>query len=144
MDLSPLDIESTPLATALLESAPIESDPIDSAPIDSVICAVTWVTCPRHGCGMVGMIHPRRYGRPDLFYNYYTQGHANQANAQMYLSPLPIPPNVGHTFLYVPAILSGRNAVLAQEPVPPVLRQRSRNEPNSRSLLQSADSSGSK
>ena len=40
----------------------------------------------------------RRYGRPDLFYNYYTQGWANRANAQMYLSPLPVPPNVGHTF----------------------------------------------
>ena len=44
------------------------------------------------------MINPRRYGQPDLFYNYYTQGYANQANAQMYLSPLPVPPNVGHTF----------------------------------------------
>lgn len=34
----------------------------------------------------------------DLFYNYYTQGGVNQTNAQMYLSPGPIPPNVGHTF----------------------------------------------
>ena len=40
----------------------------------------------------------RGYGQPDLFYNYYTQGHANRANAQMYLSPMPIPPNVGHTY----------------------------------------------
>lgn len=40
----------------------------------------------------------RRYGNPDLFYNYFTQGSCNQANAQMYLSPLPVPPNVGHTF----------------------------------------------
>ena len=40
----------------------------------------------------------RGYGRPDLFYNYYTQGFANRANAQMYLSPVPVPPNVGHTF----------------------------------------------
>jgi hypothetical protein len=40
----------------------------------------------------------RGYGRPDLFYNYYTQGNCNTANAQMYLSPLPVPPNVGHTF----------------------------------------------
>lgn len=43
-------------------------------------------------------VHGRSYGRPDLFYNFYTQGYANQANAQMYLSPHPIPPNVGHTF----------------------------------------------
>lgn len=40
----------------------------------------------------------RQYGQPDLFYNYYTQGYCNLANAQMYLSPVPVPPNVGHTF----------------------------------------------
>jgi hypothetical protein len=43
-------------------------------------------------------IQERSYGQPDLFYNYYTQGFANRANAQMYLSPVPVPPNVGHTF----------------------------------------------
>jgi hypothetical protein len=47
--------------------------------------------------GDVGTIE-RGYGRPDLFYNYYTNGMANRVNAQMYLSPLPVPPNVGHTF----------------------------------------------
>ena len=41
---------------------------------------------------------PRTYGHPDLFYNYYTQGNCNAANAQMYISPVPTPPNVGHTF----------------------------------------------
>lgn len=40
----------------------------------------------------------RGYGQPDLFYNYYTQGYCNTSNAQMYISPLPVPPNVGHTF----------------------------------------------
>ena len=45
-------------------------------------------------CGCVG----RTYGSPDLFYNYYTQGNCNQTNAQMYLSPVPVPANVGHTF----------------------------------------------
>jgi hypothetical protein len=40
----------------------------------------------------------REYGRPDLFYNYYTQGACNQANAQMYVSPQPVPAWVGHTF----------------------------------------------
>jgi hypothetical protein len=51
--------------------------------------------------GYVGDVAPgiqREYGQPDLFYNFYTQGAANRANAQMYLSPIPIPPNVGHTF----------------------------------------------
>ncbi|MGI9470040.1 MAG: hypothetical protein ACR2NZ_00820 [Rubripirellula sp.] len=53
----------------------------------------------RHGGSYnAGMIVQRSYGRPDLFYNYYTQGFANRANAQMYLSPVPVPPNVGHTF----------------------------------------------
>jgi len=49
----------------------------------------------------VGDVYPgiqRGYGNPDLFYNYYTQGAVNRVNAQMYLSPLPVPPNVGHTF----------------------------------------------
>ena len=41
---------------------------------------------------------PRKYDRPDLFYNYYSQGNCNQANAQMYVSPLPVPHFVGHTF----------------------------------------------
>lgn len=45
-----------------------------------------------------GGCYPRQYGRPDLFYNFYTQGNCNRANAQMYMSPLPTPPNVGHTF----------------------------------------------
>lgn len=40
----------------------------------------------------------RTYGHPHLFYNYYTQGQSNTVNAQMYLSPIPVPANVGHTF----------------------------------------------
>ena len=40
----------------------------------------------------------RGYGQPDLFYNNYTQGYANSTNAQMYVSPVPVPPNVGHTY----------------------------------------------
>lgn len=42
---------------------------------------------------------PRTYGYPDLFYNNYTQGNANLTNAQMYVSPVPVPPFVGHTFI---------------------------------------------
>lgn len=51
-----------------------------------------------NSCSSCGGRVERRYGRPDLFYNYYTQGYQNTANAQMYISPLPVPPNVGHTF----------------------------------------------
>lgn len=46
-----------------------------------------------------GFAHGREYGQPDLFYNFYTQGAANQANAQMYISPVPVPPHVGQTFI---------------------------------------------
>jgi hypothetical protein len=33
-----------------------------------------------------------------LFNNYFTQGHANSANAAMYMSPIGVPGNVGHTY----------------------------------------------
>lgn len=46
------------------------------------------------GAGGIG----RSYGQPDLFYNYYTQGNQNTSNAQMYVSPLPVPARVGHTY----------------------------------------------
>ncbi|WP_436714793.1 hypothetical protein U8335_18125 [Roseiconus lacunae] len=46
---------------------------------------------------------PRKYDRSDLFYNYYSQGNCNSANAQMYVSPLPVPQFVGNTyFTYQP------------------------------------------
>ena len=41
----------------------------------------------------------RTYGHPHLFYNYYTHGYSNGVNAQMYVSPQPVPPYVGHTFM---------------------------------------------
>ncbi len=46
-----------------------------------------------------GMAQGREYGQPDLFYNFYTQGAANRANAQMYVSPVPVPPHVGQTYI---------------------------------------------
>lgn len=39
----------------------------------------------------------QEYAGP-LFANQYTQGYANQATAQMYLSPVPVPAWVGHTY----------------------------------------------
>ena len=41
---------------------------------------------------------PRKYDRSDLFYNFYSKGNYNTANAQMYISPVPVPAFVGHTF----------------------------------------------
>jgi len=52
-----------------------------------------------YGTGCVG----RKYGQPDLFYNYFTQGNCNAVNAQMYPSPGPVSPEVGNTyFTYQP------------------------------------------
>lgn len=34
-----------------------------------------------------------------LFANQYTQGYTNQATAQMYVSPVPVPAWVGHTYI---------------------------------------------
>lgn len=36
---------------------------------------------------------------PQLFANQYTQGCANSATAQMYVSPRPVPTWVGHTYI---------------------------------------------
>jgi hypothetical protein len=39
----------------------------------------------------------QQFAQP-LFANQYTQGYANQATAQMYLAPVPVPEWVGHTY----------------------------------------------
>lgn len=41
----------------------------------------------------------RFYGQPDLFYNYYAWPSCCGLGAELYLSPRPIPPHVGHTFI---------------------------------------------
>lgn len=40
------------------------------------------------------------YGRgvQPLFNNYFTQGASDQANASLYISPVDVPGNVGHTY----------------------------------------------
>ena len=49
-----------------------------------------------HG-GEQGQFIPKQYPQPELFYNYYSNGQ-NQVNAEMYLSPVPVPPFVGNTW----------------------------------------------
>lgn len=41
----------------------------------------------------------RWYGRPDLFYNYYVPPTCGGVGAELYISPRPVPPHVGHTFI---------------------------------------------
>jgi hypothetical protein len=38
------------------------------------------------------------HAQDGLFANQYTQGASNQTNATMYLAPVPVPANVGHTY----------------------------------------------
>lgn len=42
---------------------------------------------------------PIDYGSPDLFYNYYVDSTCSQTGAQLYISPQPVPPHVGHTWV---------------------------------------------
>jgi hypothetical protein len=46
-----------------------------------------------------GQCQYRFYGQPDLFYNYYAWPACSGVGAELYLSPRPIPPHVGHTFI---------------------------------------------
>ncbi|MEZ6138656.1 MAG: hypothetical protein R3C53_27545 [Pirellulaceae bacterium] len=48
--------------------------------------------------GSASSAEAQEYGNHRLFSNYYTQGYANQATAQMYVSPVPVPEWVGHTY----------------------------------------------
>ena len=46
-----------------------------------------------------GQCQYRFYGQPDLFYNYYAWPSCTGWGAQLYVSPLPVPPHVGHTYI---------------------------------------------
>ena len=49
--------------------------------------------------GLLGTANAQDYSTaPELFANQYTQGYANQATAQMYIAPVPVPAWVGHTY----------------------------------------------
>lgn len=39
------------------------------------------------------------YGNPDLFYNYFVPPNCGGVGANLYLSPGPVPPHVGHTYV---------------------------------------------
>lgn len=41
----------------------------------------------------------RFYGQPDLFYNYYAWPSCTGLGAELYVSPRPVPPHVGHTYI---------------------------------------------
>jgi len=49
--------------------------------------------------GASGICRDRAYPQPDLFYNFYAHGPCGGYPAQMYVSPRPVPPHVGHTYI---------------------------------------------
>lgn len=51
-------------------------------------------------CGMTSSARGQEIvgSGPQLFANQYTQGMSNQATAQMYVAPMPVPMWVGHTY----------------------------------------------
>ncbi|WP_372897152.1 hypothetical protein [Stieleria sp.] len=51
-----------------------------------------------YGGGDFAVCEDRKYDHSDLFYNFYSGGNCNTSNAQMYVSPVPVPAFVGHTF----------------------------------------------
>ena len=85
-------------ATATADEPVTEVNPLEGVPATQVEEQVPAVAATDSYVGDVAPGIQRGYGQPDLFYDFYTQGAANRANAQMYLSPMPIPPNVGHTY----------------------------------------------
>jgi hypothetical protein len=46
-----------------------------------------------------GQCQYRYYGQPDLFYNYYAWPSCTGWGAELYVSPLPVPAHVGHTYI---------------------------------------------
>ncbi len=68
------------------------------AAISSVLASRAAAEFPQ--AGWDGKRHISYQQQKDLFYNYYAQpGPYNGAAAQMYVSPRPVPPFVGHTWV---------------------------------------------
>ena len=63
-------------------------------------CARDWGGAG-HGCRTCsnGECLYRFYGQPDLFYNYYAWPSCTGLGAELYISPRPVPPWVGHTYI---------------------------------------------
>lgn len=67
-----------------------------------VICAC-WLASP--GAASAQGTRPP-LSHPELFYNYYVPAHPNGGvGAQLYISPRPTPPMVGHTFITYQALM---------------------------------------
>ena len=103
-------------AAALLASAPLSllcttSAAAQEAMVENAACPPGEV-CPPGAGGAWGSrlsamhgndiqnCRPRTYGQPDLFYNYYVPpAGGSTVGVQLYPSPRPTPPLVGHTYV---------------------------------------------
>jgi hypothetical protein len=54
--------------------------------------------CQNNG-GYAATCSPWRYGQNSLFHNYYVPGVCGGVPAAMYVSPMPVPAVVGHTYI---------------------------------------------
>lgn len=73
--------------------------------VTAIIAGLAWQCLPLMGDGAAqadyGWKGKRRvsYQKPnDLFYNYYVGPEPSGTAAEMYVSPLPVPATVGHTY----------------------------------------------
>lgn len=98
-------VAATVLATSATANQVLGQEYIVSSQVvsDEVVGSSVDSGCPNGDCGgatEAGISGGGPgYGNPGLFYNYYTQGYSNGVNAQMYVSPQPVPPYVGHTWM---------------------------------------------
>ena len=79
------------------------------AGLAAIAAAIVWLSVSLNAQaelrpGWDGKRHVSYQQQKDLFYNYYAQpGPYNGAAAELYISPKPVPPHVGHTwFTYQP------------------------------------------
>jgi hypothetical protein len=70
----------------------------DNYGLPPAYCAYSPVGGHCRACS-AGNCQYRFYGQPDLFYNYYAWPSCSGIGAELYISPRPVPPHVGHTFI---------------------------------------------
>ena len=67
--------------------------------------SIRWALAALLMASAVGLANGRAARAADLFYNYYAPGVNGGPPAQLYISPRPTPPLVGHTYItYQPLV----------------------------------------
>ena len=77
----------------------------------------------------------RFYGQPDLFYNYYAWPSCTGVGAELYVSPRPVPPHVGHTYITYQPLMPHEFLYDAPPHVSPLLQRRPGPEPHARQVV---------